>query len=395
MTKRMAVIVSAVRTPVGKYGGRLKTVSAVELGATAIRGALERVGLPPEEVDEVIMGNVLQAGQGQNPARQAAVRAGLPYDVPAYTVNMVCGSGLKAVQLAAKAIESGEAEVIVAGGMESMSRAPYLLPEARGGFRMGHQTLLDSMLLDGLWDAFYDVHMGVTAENIAERYAIMREEQDRFALSSQTKAARAMERGLFKEEIVPVAVRNERGEVVWVENDEHPRPDTTLEKLRSLPPAFKPDGTVTAGNASGLNDGAAALVIMSDAKAEALGLKPLAMLLTHASAGVDPRFMGLGPIPAARKALKKAGLSMDRLDLVEVNEAFAAQTLAVQRELEIPDAVLNVNGGAIALGHPLGASGARILVTLVHEMRRRNVQYGMATLCIGGGQGIASIVSRN
>lgn len=395
MTKRMAVIVSAVRTPVGKYGGRLKTVSAVELGATAIRGALERVGLPPEEVDEVIMGNVLQAGQGQNPARQAAVRAGLPYDVPAYTVNMVCGSGLKAVQLAAKAIESGEAEVIVAGGMESMSRAPYLLPEARGGFRMGHQTLLDSMLLDGLWDAFYDVHMGVTAENIAERYAIMREEQDRFALSSQTKAARAMERGLFKEEIVPVAVRNERGEVVWVENDEHPRPDTTLEKLRSLPPAFKPDGTVTAGNASGLNDGAAALVIMSDAKAEALGLKPLAMLLTHASSGVDPRFMGLGPIPAARKALKKAGLSMDRLDLVEVNEAFAAQTLAVQRELEIPDAVLNVNGGAIALGHPLGASGARILVTLVHEMRRRNVQYGMATLCIGGGQGIASIVSRN
>ncbi|PTQ54450.1 MAG: acetyl-CoA acetyltransferase [Hydrogenibacillus schlegelii] len=395
MTKRMAVIVSAVRTLVGKYGGRLKTVSAVELGATAIRGALERVGLPPEEVDEVIMGNVLQAGQGQNPARQAAVRAGLSYDVPAYTVNMVCGSGLKAVQLAAKAIETGEAEVIVAGGMENMSRAPYLLPEARGGFRMGHQTVLDSMILDGLWDAFYDVHMGITAENIAERYAITREEQDRFALSSQTKATRAMERGLFKEEIVPVAARNERGETVWVENDEHPRPDTTLDKLRNLPPAFKPDGTVTAGNASGLNDGAAALVIMSDAKAEALGLMPLAALLTHAGAGVDPRFMGLGPIPAARKALTKAGLSMDRLDLVEVNEAFAAQTLAVQRELEIPDAVLNVNRGAIALGHPLGASGARILVTLLHEMRRRNVQYGMATLCIGGGQGIAGMVSRN
>ncbi|MEX1405925.1 acetyl-CoA C-acetyltransferase [Hydrogenibacillus schlegelii] len=395
MTKRMAVIVSAVRTPVGKYGGRLKTVSAVELGATAIRGALERVGLPPEEVDEVIMGNVLQAGQGQNPARQAAVRAGLSYDVPAYTVNMVCGSGLKAVQLAAKAIETGEAEVVVAGGMENMSRAPYLLPEARGGFRMGHQTVLDSMILDGLWDAFYDVHMGITAENIAERYAITREEQDRFALSSQTKAARAMERGLFKEEIVPVAARNERGETVWVENDEHPRPDTTLEKLRSLPPAFKPDGTVTAGNASGLNDGAAALVIMSDAKAEALGLKPLAMLLTHAGAGVDPWFMGLGPIPAARKALKKAGLSKDRLDLVEVNEAFAAQTLAVQRELEIPDAVLNVHGGAIALGHPLGASGARKLDTLLHQLRRRNEQYCMTTLCIGCSQGISGMVSPN
>lgn len=393
MGKRDAVIVSAVRTPIGTFNGALSSVSATELGAAVIRAALERAGVAPEQVDEVIMGNVLQAGLGQNPARQAAIKAGLPHDVPAQTVNMVCGSGLKAVHLAAQAIWTGEADVVVAGGMENMSRAPYLLPHARTGYRMGNQTVVDSMIHDGLWCAFNDYHMGITAENLAEEYGITREEQDRFALWSQEKAAGAIAAGKFRDEIVPVTVRNRKGEERTVDADEHPRPDTTLEKLAKLPPAFKPDGTVTAGNASGINDGAACLVVTSREKAETLGLTPLAVIRANASAGVDPRVMGIGPVPATRKALAKAGLALEDIDLIEANEAFAAQSLAVAKALGIPDDKLNVNGGAIALGHPIGASGARIMVTLIHEMRRREARYGLATLCIGGGQGVATVVA--
>ncbi|HEY8342286.1 MAG TPA: acetyl-CoA C-acetyltransferase [Calditerricola sp.] len=393
MGKRDAVIVSAVRTPIGSFNGTLSSVSATELGAAVIRAALERAGVAPEQVDEVIMGNVLQAGLGQNPARQAAVKAGLPHDVPAQTVNMVCGSGLKAVHLAAQAIWTGEADVVVAGGMENMSQAPYLLPHVRKGYRMGNQTVVDSMIHDGLWCAFNDYHMGITAENLAEQYGITREEQDRFALWSQEKAARAIAAGKFRDEIVPVTVRNRKGEERMVDADEHPRPDTTLEKLAKLPPAFKPDGTVTAGNASGINDGAACLVVTSREKAEKLGLTPLAVIRANASAGVDPRVMGIGPVPATRKALAKAGLALEDIDLIEANEAFAAQSLAVAKALGIPEDKLNVNGGAIALGHPIGASGARIMVTLIHEMRRREARYGLATLCIGGGQGVATVVA--
>ncbi|HEY8341675.1 MAG TPA: acetyl-CoA C-acetyltransferase [Calditerricola sp.] len=393
MRKRDAVIVSAVRTPIGTFNGALSSVSATELGAAVIRAALERAGVAPEQVDEVIMGNVLQAGLGQNPARQAAIKAGLPHDVPAQTVNMVCGSGLKAVHLAAQAIWTGEADVVVAGGMENMSRAPYLLPHARTGYRMGNQTVVDSMIHDGLWCAFNDYHMGITAENLAEEYGITREEQDRFALWSQEKAARAIAAGKFRDEIVPVTVRSRKGEERTVDADEHPRPDTTLEKLAKLPPAFKPDGTVTAGNASGINDGAACLVVTSREKAEERGLTPLAVIRANASAGVDPQVMGIGPVPATRKALAKAGLALEDIDLIEANEAFAAQSLAVAKALGIPNDKLNVNGGAIALGHPIGASGARILVTLIHEMRRREARYGLATLCIGGGQGVATIVA--
>lgn len=393
MGKRDAVIVSAVRTPIGTFNGALSSVSATELGAAVIRAALERAGVAPEQVDEVIMGNVLQAGLGQNPARQAAIKAGLPHDVPAQTVNMVCGSGLKAVHLAAQAIWTGEADVVVAGGMENMSRAPYLLPHARTGYRMGNQTVVDSMIHDGLWCAFNDYHRGITAENLAEQYGITREEQDRFALWSQEKAARAIAAGKFRDEIVPVTVRSRKGEEQTVDADEHPRPDTTLEKLAKLPPAFKPDGTMTAGNASGINDGAACLVVTSREKAEKLGLTPLAVIRANASAGVDPRVMGIGPVPATRKALAKAGLALEDIDLIEANEAFAAQSLAVAKALGIPDDKLNVNGGAIALGHPIGASGARIMVTLIHEMRRREARYGLATLCIGGGQGVATVVA--
>lgn len=324
MGKRDAVIVSAVRTPIGTFNGALSSVSATELGAAVIRAALERAGVAPEQVDEVIMGNVLQAGLGQNPARQAAIKAGLPHDVPAQTVNMVCGSGLKAVHLAAQAIWTGEADVVVAGGMENMSRAPYLLPHARTGYRMGNQTVVDSMIHDGLWCAFNDYHRGITAENLAEQYGITREEQDRFALWSQEKAARAIAAGKFRDEIVPVTVRSRKGEEQTVDADEHPRPDTTLEKLAKLPPAFKPDGTMTAGNASGINDGAACLVVTSREKAEKLGLTPLAVIRANASAGVDPRVMGIGPVPATRKALAKAGLALEDIDLIEANEAFAA-----------------------------------------------------------------------
>ena len=391
---REAVIVSAVRTPIGTFNGGLKDVSATRLGGIAIKAALERAGVEPGQVDEVIMGNVLQAGLGQNPARQAAVQANIPIEVPSFTVNKVCGSGLKAVHLAAQAILLGDADIVVAGGMESMSQSPYLLEKARTGFRMGDQRLVDSMIRDGLWCAFGDCHMGITAENLCEKYGLSREELDAFAVRSQEKAAAALSKGIFKEEIVPVEVPQPKGAPVVVDTDENPRPGTNLESLAKLRPAFKPDGKVTAGNASSINDGAAALVIMSAETAEKRGLKPLAVIRANASAGVDPAIMGIGPVPATRKALQKAGLSLDDLDLVEANEAFAAQSLAVLKELGLNPDIVNVNGGAIALGHPIGASGARVLVTLLHEMRRRDARYGLATLCIGGGQGVATIVER-
>lgn len=391
--KRVA-IVSAVRTAVGSFQGSLSTVPAVDLGAVVIKEALNRAGLQGEEVDEVIMGNVLQAGLGQNPARQAAIKAGIPVEVPSITINKVCGSGLKSVNLAAQAIKAGEAEVVVAGGMESMSLAPYVLTKARTGYRMGDDKLVDAMIKDGLWCAMTDVHMGITAENIAERYGISREEQDKFALASQEKACKAIEEGRFEEEIVPVEVPQRKGEPIIFKVDEHPRPGTTLEKLGALRPAFKKDGTVTAGNASGINDGASALVLMPEDKVEKLGIKPLAYVVAGASAGVEPSIMGTGPIPATRKALAKAGLTINDMDLIEANEAFAAQALAVAKELELPGEKVNVNGGAIALGHPIGASGARILTTLLYELKRREGRYGLATLCIGGGQGVALIVER-
>jgi acetyl-CoA C-acetyltransferase len=392
-TREEVVIVGAARTPVGTFGGSLADVPAPRLGATAIRAALERAGVAPEQVEEVIMGNVLQAGLGMNPARQAAIAAGLPDTVPATTVNKVCGSGLKAVTLAAQAILVGDADVVVAGGQENMSAAPYLLEKARFGYRMGHGELYDSMILDGLWCALSDCHMGVTAENVSERFGVSREEQDRFAAESQRRAAAAAETGLFADEIVPVEVQTRKGPTL-VDRDEHPRPDTTTEKLAGLRPAFKSDGGVTAGNASGINDGAAAVVVMSRRKAEQLGIKPLASIRSWASAGVDPAIMGIGPIPSTRKALARAELNLRDIDLVEANEAFAAQSVAVLRELEMDPERVNVHGGAIALGHPIGASGARILTTLLYAMQRRDAHLGLATLCIGGGQGIATIVSR-
>ncbi|MCX2726183.1 acetyl-CoA C-acetyltransferase [Thermomicrobium sp. 4228-Ro] len=387
------VIVSAVRTPIGRFGGALKDVPAWKLGATVIVDALRSVALEPTAVDDVVLGNVLQAGQGMNPARRAAIAAGIPESVPAMTVNMVCGSGLRAVATAAQAIAIGDAEIVVAGGMESMSQAPYLLKGARFGYRLGHGTLVDSMLSDGLTDAFYDCHMGVTAENIAREYAISREEQDRYALESQRRAARAWDEGIFADEIVPVEVEGARGTDRF-ERDEHLRPDTTFEALQRLRPVFDPQGTVTAGNASGINDGAAALVVMAEERARELGLEPLAIIRSWAWAGVSPRVMGLGPIPALREALARIGLRIGDIDLFEVNEAFAVQVLAVQRELGIDGRKLNIYGGAIALGHPIGASGARILVTLVHALRRTGGRYGAAALCIGGGMGIAMIVER-
>lgn len=391
---KRAVIVSAVRTAIGSFGGSLATTPVVELGALVIREALTRVGLRGDQVDEVIMGNVLQAGLGQNPARQAAIKAGIPHDVPSYTVNKVCGSGLKAVSLAVGAVLLGDAEVVVAGGMENMSLAPYLLEKARSGYRMGNAELIDSMIKDGLWDAFNNYHMGITAENLAEKYGISRAEQDAFAVWSQEKAERAIRGGKFKEEIVPAVIPQRKGDPLVFAQDEFPRFGTTLEKLAVLKPAFKEGGTVTAGNASGINDGAAVVVVMSAEKAQSLGLTPLAGVKSYASAGVDPRYMGLGPVPATRKALAKAGLRLEDLDLLEVNEAFAAQSLAVARELKWDPEKVNVNGGAIALGHPIGASGARILVTLLYELKRRQAQLGLATLCIGGGQGIAMVVER-
>lgn len=388
------VIVSAVRTAIGSFQGSLKDVPASILGSIVIKEAVRRAGIEPNQVDEVIMGNVLQAGLGQNPARQAAIQAGLPKEVPAMTINKVCGSGLKAVHLAYQAIASGEADVIVAGGFENMSQAPYLLKNARSGFRMGDQTVIDSMIHDGLWCAFNDYHMGITAENLASQYHITREEQDEFAARSQARAAKAIREGKFKEEIVPVEIPQRKGDPIIFDTDEFVKPGTTVEKLSTLRPAFKKDGTVTAGNASGINDGAAAVVVMSKKKAEELAIEPLATIVANAAVGVDPAIMGIGPAEAVRKALKKADITLDQIDLIEANEAFAAQSIAVDRELHFDSDKLNVNGGAIALGHPIGASGARILVTLLHEMKRRDAKLGLATLCIGGGQGVATIVKR-
>ncbi|MCW2963185.1 MAG: acetyl-CoA C-acetyltransferase [Actinomycetia bacterium] len=387
-----AVIVSAVRTPVGSFGGQFKDIPATELGAQAINAARLRAQVAADEIDEVVFGCVLQAGLGQNPARQAAMLAGIPKEVPSTTVNMVCGSGLKAVTLASQMIRVGDAEIVVAGGMENMSRAPYLSPATRFGARMGDSTLVDSMIRDGLWDVFGDIHMGITAENVAEQFGISRDEQDEFAATSQQKAGRALDDGVFDDEIVPIEVPSSEGPVL-VTTDEHPRPATTVEKLGRLRPAFRRDGgTVTAGNASGLNDGAAALVLMSARKAGELGLEPLALVEGHASVGVEPSIMGIGPVPAVRKALERAGLQLADVDLFELNEAFAAQAVAVQNELGVDPGRVNPNGGAIALGHPIGASGGRILVTLLHELKRAHATRGVAALCVGGGEGQAIVV---
>ncbi|MEL7564829.1 MAG: acetyl-CoA C-acetyltransferase [Dehalobacterium sp.] len=388
------VIVSAVRTPIASFGGTLKGYGVTNLGALVIKEAVRRAGIQGEQVDEVIMGNVLQAGLGQNPARQASLKAGLPVETTAQTINMVCGSGLKSVVSAAQAIISGDADIVVAGGMESMSDAPFVLEQTRWGQRMGNGTVVDSMIKDGLWCAFNDYHMGITAENVAEKFGISRAEQDEFAAWSQEKAVAAIEKGRFAEEIVPVVIPQRKGEPVIFDTDEYPRAGTTVETLAKLKPAFKKDGTVTAGNASGINDAAAACVMMSKEKADSLGLAYLAAIKGYGTAGVDPAVMGVGPVNAVKKALKKARIRVDELDLIEANEAFASQTLAVAKELGFPEMKVNVNGGAIALGHPIGASGTRILVTLLYEMKKRNDKLGLATLCIGGGQGIAVVVER-
>ncbi|MBR7076527.1 MAG: acetyl-CoA C-acetyltransferase [Lachnospiraceae bacterium] len=390
------VIASACRTAIGSFGGTLKNTPAVELGATVIKEAVNRAGLKPEQVDEVIFGNVLQAGLGQNPARQAALKAGLPETSTAFTVNIVCGSGLKSVALAAGLIQAGDADIIVAGGMENMSLAPYAMPAARWGARMFNTNMVDVMVNDGLWDAFNNYHMGITAENVAEQWGLTREMQDEFALASQQKAEAAIKAGKFKDEIVPVMIPQKKGDPVAFDTDEFPRFGTTIEALAKLKPAFKKDGgTVTAGNASGINDSAAAVVVMTKEKAEELGIKPLATIVSYATGGVDPKIMGTGPIPASRKAMEKAGLTIKDIDLIEANEAFAAQSLAVAHDLEFDMDKVNVNGGAIALGHPIGASGCRILVTLLYEMQKRDSKLGLATLCIGGGQGQALIVKRD
>ncbi len=389
------VIVAATRTAIGSFQGALAEVPATDLGAAVIRRLLEQTGLDGAQVDEVILGHVLTAGAGQNSARQAAIKAGLPHAVPALTLNKVCGSGLKALHLGAQAIRCGDAEVIIAGGMENMSLAPYVLPKARTGLRMGHGQLVDTMISDGLWDAFNDYHMGITAENLVEQYAISREEQDAFAAASQQKAVAAIESGRFAEEITPILIPQRKGEPVAFATDEQPRAGTTAETLGKLKPAFKKDGSVTAGNASSLNDGAAAVLLMSASKAEALGLPVLARIKAYANAGVDPAIMGIGPVSATRRSLDKAGWTLDQLDLIEANEAFAAQALSVGKELGWDAAKVNVNGGAIALGHPIGASGCRVLVTLLHEMLKRDAKKGLATLCIGGGQGVALLLERS
>jgi len=388
------VIVAATRTAIGSFQGALATVPAVDLGAAVIRQLLEQTQLDPALVDEVILGQVLTAGAGQNPARQAAIKAGLPYSVPALTLNKVCGSGLKALHLATQAIRCGDAEVVIAGGQENMSLAPYVMPSARTGQRMGHGQLIDSMISDGLWDAFNDYHMGITAENLVDKYSLSREQQDAFAAESQRKAVAAIEAGRFKDEITPIVMPQKKGEPKVFDRDEQPRPDTTAESLAKLRPAFKKDGSVTAGNASSLNDGAAAVLLMSASKAQALGLPVLAKIAGYASAGVDPAIMGIGPVSATQRCLDKAGWQLADLDLIEANEAFAAQALAVGKALEWDASKVNVNGGAIALGHPIGASGCRVLVTLLHEMIKRDAKKGLATLCIGGGQGVALAIER-
>lgn len=391
---REVVIAAAARTPVGTFGGTLRDIPAVELGKIAVGEALKRAGLRAEQVEEVILGNVLMAGQGQNPARQVLIQAGIPQEVPATTINKVCASGLKSVMMAAQAIKAGDADIIVAGGIESMSQTPFYVPGARWGYRMNDGVLVDGMIYDGLLDIFNRYHMGVTAENVAARFNVSRQEQDTFALASQQKAARAIKEGRFREEIVPVNVPQKKGTPIIFDTDEHPRPNTTWEALAALKPVFKKDGTVTAGNASGINDGGAALVIMSMEKANSLGINPLARIIAYATAGVAPEIMGTGPIPASQKALAKAGLSVKDLDLIEANEAFAAQAVYVNRVMGWPLEKVNVNGGAIALGHPIGASGARILITLIFELKRRKVRFGLATLCVGGGMGAAMIVER-
>ena len=388
------VIVAATRTAVGSFQGSLAHVPAVDLGAAVIRRLLEKTGLDGAQVDEVIMGQVLTAGAGQNPARQAAIKAGLPFAVPAMTLNKVCGSGLKALHLAAQAIRCGDAEVIIAGGQENMSLSNYIMPGARTGLRMGHSQIIDTMITDGLWDAFNDYHMGITAENLVDKYGISREEQDAFAAHSQQKAIEAIETGRFVDEITPILIPQRKGDPIAFATDEQPRAGTTAESLAKLKPAFKKDGSVTAGNASSLNDGAAAVLLMSATKAKALGLPVLAKIAAYANAGVDPAIMGIGPVSATQRCLSKAGWSLEQLDLIEANEAFAAQALSVGKELNWDADKVNVNGGAIAIGHPIGASGCRILVTLLHEMLKRDAKKGLATLCIGGGQGVALAIER-
>lgn len=388
------VIASAVRTPVGSYGGTLKDIKAVSLAELVFREAIRRAGIEAKQVEEVIMGNILQAGQGMNPTRQAAIKAGIPVEATAMTINMVCGSGLRAIALGAQAIAMGEASIVLAGGAESMSQAPYYLTQGRWGHRMGHGSVEDAMIRDGLWCAMEDVHMGITAENLAEQYNLTRQEQDEFAAESQRRALAAIAEGRFAEEIVPVKIPQRKGDPIIFGTDEYPRAGVTAESLAKLRPAFKKDGTVTAGNSSGINDGAAALVLMTETKAQELGIEPLATFAAAAIAGVEPRIMGYGPVSAVRKLLTKTGLTVEDLDLVEANEAFAAQALVVNKELGWNSDIVNVNGGAIALGHPIGASGARILVTLIYEMKRRNAETALATLCIGGGQGIAALVQR-
>lgn len=391
---RKAVIVSAVRTPIGFLSGTLSQVPAVDLGALVVKEAVSRAGLKPERVEEVIMGNVLTTALGQNPARQALMKAGLPQEIPALTINKVCGSGLKAVICAAQAILAGDADIIVAGGMENMSLASYALPKARSGYRLGNDVFVDTMINDGLTDAFHNIHMGITAENIVDEFSISREEQDRYSAESQNRAEAAIKAGKFEDEIVPVIIPRRKGDPIVFSQDEFPRFGCSQESLSKLKPAFKKDGTVTAGNASGINDGAAAVVIMSKEKADELGLTPIATITSYGSSGVDPLMMGLGPITASQRALKKAGLSIEDIDLVEVNEAFASQALAVAKELNLNPSKTNVNGGSIALGHPIGASGARVLVSLLHEMKRQKVSRGLVALCIGGGQGVAMVVER-
>ena len=389
------VIVGAARTAIGSFGGTLKSVPASTLGAIAVKEAIKRAGITPEMVEEVIMGNVLQAGLGQNVARQISMEAGIPKEVPSMTLNKVCGSGLRAVELAAQIIKAGDADIIVAGGAENMSLSPYVVPAARWGARMGDTKLVDAMIRDGLSDAFSGVHMGITAENICEQWGLTREELDQFAAASQQKAEAAIAAGKFKDEIVPVEIPQKKGDPKIFDTDEFPRAGVTAEGIAGLKPAFKKDGMVTAANASGINDSGAAVIVMSKEKADELGIKPMATIKSYASAGVDPQIMGIGPVPATQKALAKAGLEIKDIDLIEANEAFAAQSVAVGKELGFDASKLNVNGGAIALGHPIGASGCRILITLLYEMARRDAKTGLATLCIGGGQGTALIVERN
>jgi acetyl-CoA C-acetyltransferase len=388
------VIVAAARTAVGKFGGTLANIPASELGATVLKALLERSKLTGEQISEVILGQVLQAGTGQNPARQAVIKGGLGHGVPAMTINKVCGSGLKAVMLAAQAIRDGDAEIVIAGGQESMSMSPHVLPNSRNGQRMGDWKMIDTMITDGLWDVYNQYHMGITAENVAKKYGITREQQDALAYASQSKAAAAQDAGFFRDEIVPVAIPQKKGDPLMFAADEFINRKSTQEALAGLRPAFDKAGSVTAGNASGLNDGAAGVVVMSAAKADALGLKPLGRIASYANAGLDPAYMGMGPVPAARKALERAGWKPADLDLLEINEAFAAQACAVHQEMGWDTSKVNVNGGAIAIGHPIGASGARILVTLLHEMQRRDAKKGIASLCIGGGMGVALTIER-